>query len=191
MPTSELCKLARITWCSVAFLVCASCSDRESLKSTPHETRVVFDNETKWEITTGSTSPIWRIKNGPKNCQVLSCDPSIADKTVATGKWVVVCPAIFSASDVSAVPIAMRIASTQYSGVALGIRPFDEYTQPWSWYPETKGKYSSPVWVGICDGRIVYLSKGEITEEEIRRFFAISVTKFGDETEDRKGAATQ
>ena len=72
---------------------------------------------------------------------------------LATGHWLVLSFAVWSAPDIRAVEESLTFAR-QAEGMRVGVRPFDEHHEHESWAPHVLEQAGSPIW-GVPRGVLV------------------------------------
>ena len=70
---------------------------------------------------------------------------------LATGQWLVLSFAVWSAPDIRAVEESLTFAR-QAEGMRGGVRPFDEHHEHESWAPHVLEEAGSPIWTLWTDG---------------------------------------
>ena len=83
----------------------------------------------------------------------LAMGPTAMEPELASGRWLVLHAAIWSAPDRDAIAAALALARRAV-GWQIGIRPFDRFEEIASWCPDARLTTATPVWLLLIDGAL-------------------------------------
>lgn len=136
----------------------------------------------KWELV---------FSDEPNCVHALRMAPEVMEPELRVGVWLIVAFPVWSAPARHSVVAAVTCAGDQGGAFQLGVRPFDSHEEIYKWWPASEapsaGKVSlgvqdegplreihistdpasSPFWLLLRDGHVVYQGAGPRTKEQL------------------------
>lgn len=92
--------------------------------------------------------------------------PAELDTILRSGRWLILCFAVWSGPDRAAIDTALAVGRRS-PRFLVGVRPFDSFAEFASWCPQLRETPRSPIWLVLHDGRLTGSLVGGANETDI------------------------
>jgi hypothetical protein len=115
----------------------------------------------KWEIV---------FTNAPPFVHPLRMAPPAREQELSQGTWLVMASGVFSQTDVNCIGVAVRCLAPYGGKIKLGVRPFCQYEEMLSWFPDYRDEHASPLWIVFKNGKVLAWDAGDKSQEKLNEF---------------------
>jgi hypothetical protein len=126
--------------------------------------------EVKYHLVEVKGRPLaWAVlfENAPDFVHALEMAPAAREPELSRGAWLVLAFGAFSVPDCNSIQPAVRAVARHSGAVQLGVRPFWDYAEMRTWFPDYGDSTTSPLWVVLKEGRVRAWDVGAFSEDEI------------------------
>jgi hypothetical protein len=111
--------------------------------------------------------PTIALTGEPPYCHAFDAGSPAGRPDLATGRWLLMAFAAWSAPDVAAVPVALDVARHFDGALGLVLRPYDDPEELRRWLGGEVGAGRGPHWVLLQDGAVTMRRDGLPTVDDL------------------------